>query len=320
MNYSRIENVMDVRTLNQSDVAVIGVGGAANCVANLARCGVRRVKLFDPDVVSPENIARQSHYPSFIGKPKVEAVADELKRINPDVIVECYCCDVTMMTEEETQNAMSGVDLMICATDNHLAQAWGNRTALRLEIPAVFLGLYRKGEAGEVIFWLPEIISCYRCLTSTRSAKHEQAAKEGRSLDPSSEGCSIFEVTQLDAIGGQVAIGILTRGANDYYGQLIDALGDRNFIQVQLHWNWLLNGRDPVREKLGILTDNAAYFSWNAIAISDPDKGARYCPDCEQYRGHSFSELLGYESRFVPQKTSSTPAPTVATNGGHHAI
>ena len=43
------------------------------------------------------------------------------------------------------------------------AQAFGNEVALRLGIPAVWVGLYRSGQVGEVIFWHKDLPSCFRC-------------------------------------------------------------------------------------------------------------------------------------------------------------
>src|SRR6202022_3652177 len=58
--------------------------------------------------------------------------------------------------------------------------------------------------------------------------------KEGRSLDPGSDGSDILSLQFLDSIAGQVAVGLLTHGADNRFGRLIDQLGDRNFLQVNL--------------------------------------------------------------------------------------
>ena len=49
-----------------------------------------------------------------------------------------------------------------------------------------------------------------------------------------------------------IAFGLLTQGAANRYGRLIDQLGDRQFLQIKIDSTWDWNGRDIVREKLQI--------------------------------------------------------------------
>jgi hypothetical protein len=173
-----------------------------------------------------------------------------------------------------------------------------------------------------VVFWDRDVLPCYRCLCAKRYAAHEQAASEGRSLDPSSHGCAIFDITHLDAVAGEIAVGLLTRGANNRLGRLIDQLNGRNFLQLQFDPNWSLNGRNPIRERLGVLADNPAFFAWNATVLSDPDRGELYCPDCEKYRGHSFLTLHGGCTRVVTDRkpeSSGKRQPASSARGNHVA-
>ena len=52
LDTTRIAQTIDVERLSRSRVAIIGVGGAANLVASLVRCGLGAVTLIDPDTVS----------------------------------------------------------------------------------------------------------------------------------------------------------------------------------------------------------------------------------------------------------------------------
>jgi hypothetical protein len=126
-------------------------------------------------------------------------------------------------------------------------------------------------------------------LCAKRYEAQAAAAKEQRSLDPTSDGCTIFDVAMLDAIVGMLAIGLLTRGSDNRFGRLIDDMGDRNFLQVQLGSTWSVGGKNPVRKYLGIADECPAFFAWNTIVRADPDKGNMPCPDCEEFRGHKFT-------------------------------
>jgi sulfur carrier protein ThiS adenylyltransferase len=75
--------------LKQSVVGIAGVGGLGSLVAvELARIGVGRLIVADFDVVEPSNLNRQQYFVDQLGLYKVDALAANLARINPYVIVE----------------------------------------------------------------------------------------------------------------------------------------------------------------------------------------------------------------------------------------
>lgn len=299
MNFSRIANAIDTVALETMKVAVFGVGGSADLCRQLLRCGVRQFSLCDFDVVGIENLCRQGYENTDVGRLKVDALRDSLRRIDPDVQVETVARDCTSLTVDELQELLADVGLLIMATDQFAAQAWGNRVALQYRIPAIWLGMYAGGGCGEIIFWYPQLKSCLRCLAPSRFRAHE-VATPGR-LDPVSSGVTIFDVGMTDAIAGVIAIALLTRGHDNRFGRVIEALGQRNFLQVKLDHAWIFNGRDIIREQLAIPPENSAYFSWNTIARCDPDSGNLPCPDCEQFRGHRFEQVNGQWQRIIAE-------------------
>lgn len=300
MDLERIKLSVDVERTRRSRVAVFGAGGSVGLIESLDRCGVARFELTDPDVVAAVNVARQGHHPDQAGRPKVEAVAAMIRRINPAAETATYDDDFTELTDEEFDRRYASSDVFVFATDRHEAQACGNRHALRLGTPAVWPGLYPGGQGGEVIFWHPGIDACHRCLCESRYAAHEAAWAGGRTLDPPSDGCTIFDVGFVDAVCGQIVLGLLTRGADDRHGQLIEGLGDRNFLQIQLDPAWAIGGRSPVRTHLGVPAGNDGFFAWCTVARRDPDRGQKPCPDCERFRGHRFVERDGRTVRLKP--------------------
>jgi sulfur carrier protein ThiS adenylyltransferase len=75
--------------LKKAVVGIAGAGGLGSAVAvALARVGVGRLVVADYDVVEPSNLNRQQYFIDQIGRPKVAALAENLKRINPYVTVE----------------------------------------------------------------------------------------------------------------------------------------------------------------------------------------------------------------------------------------
>ena len=289
MQFHRIQQVIDISTIQQKSVTIVGAGGSAPLIENLTRCGVRHWKLIDFDHIEPVNISRQGHSPEHIGLPKVEALSQRIQIINPEATVECFPVDFTSLSETEIQQSFAETDLFIFATDNFAAQARGNEVALMLNVPALWIGLYQGGLGGEVVFWHPDLDCCFRCLCSHRYKAQARAKANGLTLDPPSEGATIFDIQLLDAIAGHLALGLLTRCCDNRFGRLIDQLGTRQFIQVGISPDFRIRKREIIREQLGISAECDSFFAWNSIALRDPAGGADYCLDCEKYRDVIFT-------------------------------
>jgi len=75
--------------LKGATVGIAGVGGLGSAVAvALARAGVGRLVIADFDVVEPSNLNRQQYFIDQLGAPKVDALAENIARINPYITVE----------------------------------------------------------------------------------------------------------------------------------------------------------------------------------------------------------------------------------------
>jgi sulfur carrier protein ThiS adenylyltransferase len=74
------------RRVKNSTVGIAGLGGLGSQVAiALARIGIGTLILADYDVVEPSNLNRQQYFVRQIGMPKVGAMRENLKEINPYV-------------------------------------------------------------------------------------------------------------------------------------------------------------------------------------------------------------------------------------------
>ena len=66
-------------------VGIAGAGGlGSNCAMHLVRSGVRHITIVDFDVVNESNLNRQFFFRDQIGQKKVEAIKENLLRIEPD--------------------------------------------------------------------------------------------------------------------------------------------------------------------------------------------------------------------------------------------
>ncbi len=111
-----------VDRLAASTVTVFGVGGVGSFAAEaLVRSGVGRVILVDYDRICVTNVNRQLHaMKGTLGKSKVEVMAERLRLINPDAVIEAraefYSADTSarLLTPEP--------DVIVDAIDNIAAK------------------------------------------------------------------------------------------------------------------------------------------------------------------------------------------------------
>lgn len=273
MDLQRIASSVATEAMQHAHVTLIG--GSTWLAEALVRCGVAGVSLVDPKRHSATNIARQDAYYEDVGRLKVEALAKRLRRVNPEIEVEVLPVDFCSIRREEFDRFFGHTSLFVFAADQFEPQARGNVEALRLGRPAVWIGLYAQGRAGEIIYHFPGVTpACFRCIAVNRY----KSARRGATSVPS-EGGTIFDLHLVDAVAGQICVGILTRGASNRYGRLIEQLGNRNLLQVKIDPDYRLGERDIFREYLG---SNPANFSFSTIALPmepEPD-----CPDCAHLR------------------------------------
>ena len=279
MNSDRIASSIDTQRMNNAHVTI--VGGAYGLAHDLVRCGLGSLSYIDFDRIDASNPARQDFNSTDVGQFKARMLVESLRRINGETQVEYFLRDFCDFGTEEFDTLFGHTDLFIFATDSFPAQARGNLEAIRLRKPAIFIGLYREGRAGEVIFWNPgSTPACYRCICSSRYQAF--AAQSRNQADPTSipsTGGTILDLHLVDAIAGQIAVGLLTAGAENRFGRLIGQLKDRNLLQIKIDPTYTMGGRDIFADHLG---SNPANFSFNTIAL--PMEAEDDCPDCRHLR------------------------------------
>lgn len=124
--------------LKNATVMVFGVGGVgSHCIEALARCGVGRLILVDPDEVALTNLNRQSiAYHSTIGEYKTKVMERRIKDINPGAEVVTFERFVLPENIEELFAEIPGqIDYMIDAIDTVSAKLALVEYCVRHEIP-----------------------------------------------------------------------------------------------------------------------------------------------------------------------------------------
>lgn len=103
-------------------VGIAGCGGlGSNAAASLVRAGIGRLILVDHDRVEASNLNRQYFFQDDIGRVKVEALADRLRKINPELSVEAH--DIRLEPARVAE-VFAGADILIEAFDRAESKHW----------------------------------------------------------------------------------------------------------------------------------------------------------------------------------------------------
>jgi molybdopterin/thiamine biosynthesis adenylyltransferase len=283
--FRRVVGAYDLAHLRHCRVVVVGVGGAASFVEDLTRAGVYELVLVDLDVVSATNLATQQVYRRDIGRPKVEALAERLRDINPAVEVLARQADFNSFTESEIETVL-GLDVarppvrtLVCGcTDNFFAQARVNRVGLQHSVPTLCAQVYAEGRGVELTFTYPGVTpACHRCMLRPR---YDAYLKEGYVNTTTSDGTPVGSTTRLNAAKFFVTMALLHHGtAHPRWGRMLERIGNRNLAQVRLDPDLQLPVFDRVLvgDKDRVFCDETV---WLPQLPEGPATGRTPCPDC----------------------------------------
>ncbi|MCC7446744.1 MAG: ThiF family adenylyltransferase [Anaerolineae bacterium] len=162
-DWDRIEKYMGRGALTQlagKSVAIVGVGSGGGFVAlGLAMSGVGRLVLIDDDKIETVNVVRHVADLRYVGKPKVEAVAELIHQRNPNAKVEAIVGRL-----EDHLDELRDVDLVVVGIDGERPKYEINTTCRELGLTAIYAGVYERGEGGDVVVIRPTADSpCYAC-------------------------------------------------------------------------------------------------------------------------------------------------------------
>ena len=142
---------------------IVGVGGLGSWTAELlARAGVGFLRLADADTVDLTNVHRQALYDeadAAAARPKVQAAAARLQRINRAVSVEPVAARVD---RDNIASLAADVAVILDGTDNFQTRFLLNDYAVRSGTPWVFAGVL--GAEGQVMSIVPGRTPCLRCV------------------------------------------------------------------------------------------------------------------------------------------------------------
>ena len=231
------------KKLKAARVLAIGAGGLGSPLAvYLAAAGVGTLGLVDNDVVDDSNLQRQIIYGvSDVGRPKLQAAAERLRDMNPNVEVVPY---ETRLTSENALEIFRDYDIIADGTDNFPTRYLVNDACVLTGKPNVYASIFRfEGQAS--VFWA-EKGPCYRCL-------YTEPPPPG--LVPSCAEGGVLGILPglLGVIQATETVKLILGSGDPLIGRLllVDALSMR-FRELKLHKNpdCVICGPNPTVTKL----------------------------------------------------------------------
>lgn len=154
-------------------VSIVGCGSFGSAMADmLARAGIGRLALIDPETLAVENLGRHVLTAADVGQPKAFALARRLREINPELQIDA---------RQERFRAAEGV--LVCCADSRRCESQVNAISLANGLPAMYVGAYGAVRAGEVQVVVPSRTACRECFAQFRGYEEAVSGPE-RYTDP----------------------------------------------------------------------------------------------------------------------------------------
>jgi molybdopterin/thiamine biosynthesis adenylyltransferase len=173
---SDLQNIVQRNLLGQPSLAgkKISLIGAGTIGGNLGRllvqsgagCG-EDFAIYDNDKFRPGNLGRHVLGFADLDRPKVEAMADLLRRFHPDVQIRSFTCNAL-----DEWDALERSDLIIDATGDYNVAAALNHLRMNSrkdgsELAILHAWVFGNGIAAQTFLNLKDGFGCYHCLRPT---------------------------------------------------------------------------------------------------------------------------------------------------------
>ncbi len=149
------------RRIRETSVVIVGCGAlGSNSADLLVRSGIGRLTLVDADRLADHNLQRVAVYrEQDVSRPKVEALAEALRRTNRDVEIQAVADRIR--ADNADRLVLEG-DILIDGLDNFSSRYVVNDACVSNRIPWVFGAV--AGTFGMTMLIVPGRSACLRCL------------------------------------------------------------------------------------------------------------------------------------------------------------
>lgn len=236
--FSRNTGLLETDILQGKTAVLAGLGSVGSFVAmQLVKAGVSKFVLCDGDTLEIHNLSRHWLSLEHLGEFKVDAMAQEIKWVNPFAEVETF----RGMIQKAPQTLFSGVTpgegIVIASGDNRMCAAQANLVAEQLDIPFVAIGCWTRASSGEVFTWhkdtgLPTYAEAFEGLISDdRDAAHRAYfGEEAEAAQVRFEPGIWEDITFVTEIGIKLALDLMNLHEDRYTTRVFDHLTNYTLV------------------------------------------------------------------------------------------
>lgn len=288
----RRNGLIETDLLKDSSVLIIGLGtGGIQIALELAKSGVGKFKLIDPDRLEAGNVGRHHAGISFVGRKKVNVAKDLILDKNPFAQVETFPVFASEENKEMLIPIIENIDLIICANDNRQNKLFINSLCLAVKKPAIFAGAFRRAYGGQILRVRPGESACYHCFVLAmpeREVDQEISSEENAQeiaysdMPVSVEPGLSMDVAPIGIMASKLALQELIKGKESTLHIL-----DKDF---EANWYFWINRPEPKTDyaslpplsESGPLSKNGndmTILRWYGVYL-EKDQG---CPTCGDF-------------------------------------
>lgn len=163
LDFRRIKYLLNPDSLKDKLVTIVGLGsGGAPVCDHLVMNGVRRWKLYDPDILDAVNLVKHPRMRKDLNRAKVEIQKEWILDRNPLASVETF--QENVLDSKSFQDSVKRSDLILCCPDKRSVREYVNDICVLHQIPCITASVFRTGVGGEVFGYFPGDTGCYKCL------------------------------------------------------------------------------------------------------------------------------------------------------------
>lgn len=163
---SEEEGVLAQKKVMSSHIGIFGCGAVGGDIAlQLVMSGVREITLYDMDIVEEADVSRHMYYSSeYIGMNKVDALKDQLLKLDRQVVVHTICS--CMHPTDDVESIIENLDFVVNTLDEPYigyTAAKISRICIKHMIPHFIAGGFdaHLASTGEII--IPYVTPCVEC-------------------------------------------------------------------------------------------------------------------------------------------------------------
>lgn len=211
----RQRRIPELAGLDQAHVIVIGAGSLGAPVAlELAKAGVGRLDLIDPDSYDLNNAVRHVLEIEHAGEPKVAATAAKCRALNPFVDANAHESTIgnSLGAHQLLSRLLTTATLVIDTTGAETVGRFVAERARAAGVPMIVSGLTAASYGADILLIQPDG-PCFDCFTRAQDDNSMPSPPGGPRSAVTPIGCrhpafagAGFEVTELAAVTTRIAV------------------------------------------------------------------------------------------------------------------